>query len=306
MRALIVALPLLLLSCALSPPEKDLPPPTSYLTTSDGKALSLQHWNRQARPETVLLALHGIEGAARDFGNLGRALPEQAPRTTLYALNQRGAGYDADWAHQGDIANRQLWQRDLRELHTALRQRHPDARLVWVGESMGSLVMLQALAEGVPEAPEGLVLVSPVVSLGALPRWQVALLRVAATLAPGARVSLAALAGGSFQATTHSDHFAQSEGNPYHVESYTLRYLATLAHLAEEAPRHAREVPGPTLILHGGQDFLTSTGDMERFRAAFPQRPDYQLFPQSHHLLFYDKERKDVIAKLLLWLLTIR
>ncbi|WP_411846013.1 alpha/beta fold hydrolase [Roseibacillus persicicus] len=304
MRLLLPLLPLFL--CWLTSCSQQIsggPAPTalaSYLTTSDGKQLSLRHWNLQSRPQTVLIGLHGIEGAASDYGNLGKTLPQQSPRTTLYALNLRGAGYDEDLPRQGDIGKARLWIRDLVELDAGLRARHPEARIVWVGESMGALIALKAAAQS-EAPPNGLVLVSPVVSLDSIPGWQLGLLRLAARLTPWARVSLETLAGGSFQATTSSNHFSQSETNPYHVESYTLRFLNELAQLSEESPRHADKVTAPTLILHGGKDFLSNPRQISNFANDFSPPATLLNFPQSHHLLFYDKERDAVVSELLDW-----
>ncbi|MGJ8726071.1 MAG: alpha/beta hydrolase [Roseibacillus sp.] len=292
---------LLLVSCASSSKNAPSPPSSSFLTTSDGKQLSLRHWNRQAQPKTVLIGLHGIEGAARDFGNLGKALPSQSPDTTLYALNLRGNGYDPIPKDQGDISFSQLWQRDLLELDRTLRQRHPQARFVWIGESMGSLIAFHA-ANQATEKPVGLVLVSPVVSLNAIPAWQVAALKTAAFLAPKARISLEALAGGSFQATTNSNHFQQSATNPYKVERYSLRYLRALANLSQSMNKEAETITLPTLILHGGKDDLTTSSLIEEFSNSFAQPPTVFRLEDSHHLLFYDKQREEAVTKTLQWI----
>lgn len=300
-RFLLLLVALSLSSCAVRVPSTSPKAPTSsFFTASDGKELSLRHWNLRARPATVIIALHGIEGAGRDFKNLGKALPSQAPGTTLYALNLRGGGYDPTAKERGNIASPQLWQQDLRELHGALRQRHPHARFLWLGESMGSLIALHTAA-ATSSPPEGLVLASPVVSLDVIPAWQFRALKTAAFVAPSARVSLESLAGGSFRATTSSDHFDQSAGNPYHVGRYTLRYLKTLATLAQEMPNKALETKVPILMLAGQKDFLIQPQQLRRFAERFPTTPQVRFFKDSHHLLFYDKEKAEVISSVLTW-----
>ena len=273
---------------------------TSFLNTSDGKRLPLRHWNLQSDPQTILIGLHGIEGAARDFGNLGKSLSQQSPTTTLYALNLRGSGYDPSPQDRGNIKSPALWQRDLLELHQQLKKRHPKARTIWIGESMGALITLHTVANS-STPPDGLVLVSPVVSLDTIPAWQIISLRLAAFLAPGARISLEALAGGSFQATTKSNHFDQSQTNPYHVERYTLRYLATLAKLSQTMTQQATKAELPVLVLHGGKDFLSNDLQIQEFTNAFARSPKRHKFPSSHHLLFYDKQKKEVISSILNW-----
>ena len=298
---LLLILTALLLCCCASPLDTAVrkAPTSSYFTASDKKQLSLRHWNLQARPKVVIIALHGIEGAARDFTNLGSSLASQSPGTTLYALNLRGNGYDRSPEERGDIRSLSLWKRDLLELHQTLRRRHPNARLIWLGESMGALVALQAAASS---PPEGLILTSPVVSLDVIPAWQIRTLKVAAALAPGARVSLKQLAGGSFQATASSDHFTQSQSNPYQIDSYTLRYLRSLATLSQTASDNASKIQNPALILHGGKDFLIKDSQISEFANAFLSAPQVHQFESSHHLLFYDKQRSTVISRILTWI----
>ena len=132
---------LILCSCSHQkaiPANQTLPQKDSFLSTSDHHQFSIQHWNLQEEPKTILIALHGLEGAARDFRNLGESLIQQAPLTSLYALNQRGGGYDSVVQRQGDIANPELWFQDLRDLDRALRNKHPNAKVIWIGESLGA------------------------------------------------------------------------------------------------------------------------------------------------------------------------
>ena len=142
MRLLLVLTSLLLASCAVGPSKKTTSPPTtSFFTARDGKQLSLRYWNLRSQPETVIIAVHGIEGAAKDFGNLGKTLSKKTPRTTLYALNLRGGGYDPSAKSKGDISSPNLWENDLIDLNASLRKRHPRANFIWMGESMGSLIV---------------------------------------------------------------------------------------------------------------------------------------------------------------------
>lgn len=301
-RFLLLLVALSLSSCAVRVPSTSPKAPTSsFFTASDNKQLSLRHWNLQPKPRNVLIALHGLEGAARDYRDLGKALSKEAPNTTLYALNLRGAGYDPSQEGRGDIRSAELWKRDLLELHQSIRKRHPEARLFWIGESMGSQIVLHTASDSLEE-PHGLILVSPVVSLEAIPSWQVASLRLASFFAPEARVTLKSLAGGAFQATTNSNHFDQSETNPYHVESYTLRYLSTLAALSQSMAQKAAQVRTPTLVLHGGKDFLTNETHISKFATTFLKPPTVLEFTNSHHLLFYDKQRKEVVSRILAWI----
>ena len=302
MRLLLLVYPLALISCAVKTESKTSPlaPTKSYFSSSDGKRLPVQHWNLQAQPKTIILALHGIEGAAQDFKNLGKALSTQSPQTTLYALNLRGGGYDPTPQDRGNISSANLWKRDLLEFHRTLKKLHPKAQFTWLGESMGSLIAMNTVSE-TSNPPDKLILVSPVVSLNFIPPWQVASLKTASFLVPGLRVSLEALSGGSFQATSNSDHFTQNKTNPYYLDRYSLRYLRSIASLSEQMKQAATKTTLPTLILYGGKDFLTNETEIQEFTAAFPKKPSLHQFHASRHLLFFDKQKNEVIDTILKW-----
>lgn len=261
----------------------------------------MRSWNEQSKPQTIIIALHGIGGAARDFGRLGRALPQESRRTALYALNLRGLGYDSDAEARGDIADSKLWLRDLEEFHRVLAAKYPSAKMVWLGESMGGIVALHTVANGVAR-PDKLILASPVTSLKTVPAWQRAALVLASSTVPRARIALEELAGGDFQATEGTTHFAQSQKNPWYVERFTLRFMRSLARMADQMPAKAAASTAPVLILQGGRDFLSPPEDGRNFAKQFRTPVERKVFPQSRHLLFYDKEKNEVITEILRWL----
>lgn len=276
-------------------------PHRSHFTSSDGKRLPLRHWNYQTNPETIILALHGIDGAARDFRNLGKQLPK---KTSLYALNLRGLGYDPVLQNQGDIQHPDLWIRDLLETHQVFRQRFPDADIIWLGESMGALIALNAAAQSTEahNAPHGLILASPVVTTEFATPTQKALLETAAALLPRYRLPLDALTDGSFQTTSKATYSKYAGKNDWHVEGYTLRFLKHLKRLAQNAPEQATAINCPTLILRGHKDLLAPISAVNSFAENFCTPPTLHSFPNSHHLLFYDKDRKEVINSIVRWL----
>lgn len=303
MKFLLSLLVLLFASCSFPHGNGPAPPaPTrKYLATSDGKRLSVRSWNTQSQPETVVIALHGIAGAARDFGRLGRALRSQSPRTALYALNMRGLGYDSVASQRGDIESRHLWLRDLKEFHHTLASQFPEARFIWLGESMGGLIAQHAVAAAGP-VPDGLVLTSPVTSLKSAARWQRIALALTSNILPKARVSLEDLAGGDFAATADTSHFAQSERNPYYISRFTLRFLEALAQMAHQMSAKARETAIPVLILQGGRDFLSPPADGKEFAKQFQGPVRHRIYANSRHLLFYDEEKEKVVAEILNWI----
>ena len=172
---------------------------------------------------------------------------------------------------------------------------------------MGALIVLHALASA-PDAEltcDAMILSSPIVGIHEdIPAWKRLLLRPLSTLLPRIRISLEALAGKEeVQVTKDSIHQEQTEHNPYHVPTFTLRLLATLGSMIESSPRCARRIIQPVLILHGGHDILSRSTAVESFAREFPdpEKVTRQFYPESYHLLFYDHQREKVLSDLNQW-----
>lgn len=264
------------------------------------------------RQDVVMIGIHGFCGASLDYTNLGRYLLEHQPETGLYAYEVRGQGSDPIHERRGDIGDPLEWYQDLFAFTQLVRERHPDAKVVWFGESMGAMIAAHAWDRAPADRPpcDGLVLSSPIVRFrDDIPAWTPGLVRVAATTLPLARISLDALAGGQqVQMTQHSVHADQVKKNPYHVEQHTLRLIGTLSHLITTMNDCAGRLRTPVLVLHGGQDFFNNDADLRGFVARVPKGTPmvYHNYPNSYHLLMYDEKREAIFRDVSRWLDRLR
>jgi len=273
-----------------------------------GETFGYRSWiARRAEPDVVIIGIHGFCGASVDYANLGNHLLRHQPRTGLYAYEVRGQGSDPLQARRGDIGHPREWYGDLEAFTRMVRQRHPKAKVVWFGESMGALIATHALCQAPDgELPcDGLVLSSPIVRVHRdVPDWKRALLRVAGATVPGARISLDPFVGGKqMQMTSQSIHDGQSATNDYHIERHSLRLLATLARHIEGMPRCAASIRVPVLVLHGEKDFLSEQADVRGFVAGLPvgiSRTHHE-YAGAHHLLMYDVRREEVFRDVARW-----
>jgi hypothetical protein len=142
------------------------------------------------RSEVVVIGIHGFCGASIDYNNFGQHLLKHQPTTALYAYEIRGQGSDPIFARRGDIGDPRDWYRDLFAFTGLVRERHPDAKIVWFGESMGALIAAHAWRQApLDQAPcDGLILSSPIVRFrDDIPAWTPGLVQIAATTLPLAR-----------------------------------------------------------------------------------------------------------------------
>ncbi len=278
-------------------------------TSADGNSFPYRRFQAEkTEPHTVIIALHGFCGASLDYEQLGGYLMRYHPRTALYAYDIRGQGFDPVVQRRGDISDPQLWYQDLMTFTQLVRQRHPQARIIWQGESMGALIASHAYCQADQRSDrscDALILSSPVVSLPQqFPLWKKDLLTGAARLLPHLRLSVQSLAGGeALPMTSSSTHLDQAETNAWNIDRHTLRSLRTLADLVETMPANAPLFRVPVLVLHGGLDVFAPPQDIVAFYQTFPSTPRNQLafFPTSHHLLMYDEDKQAVLRCIGRW-----
>jgi acylglycerol lipase len=290
--------------------------PQSYLITNreggastPSETFGYRTWKREdVEPDIVVIGIHGFCGASVDYANLGEYLVERQPRTAVYAYEVRGQGSDPITERRGDIGDPREWYADLEAFTQLVEERHPHAKIIWYGESMGALIASHALVSAPKGKPpcDGLVLSSPIVRFkDDIEPWKPALIQVAAATLPLARVPLDTLAAGQeVQMTSESSHLEQSITNDYNIEKHTLRLLATLASLINGMNGCAEKLEIPTLVLHGGKDFFNDDSDLRGFFARIPTGvpATYRNYPDAHHLLMYDEDREKVFRDVGKWL----
>ena len=263
-------------------------------------------------PDVVIIGIHGFCGASIDYANLGNHLLRYQPRTGLYAYEVRGQGSDPIRERRGDIGDPEDWYRDLFAFTQLVQEQHPQAKIVWFGESLGALIAAYAWREAPANDPpcDGLILSSPIVRFrDDIPAWTPGLVQIAATTLPLARISLDTLAGGQdVQMTQTSHHSEQVKTNSYNIEKHTLRLIGTLGRHIGNMNECATHFSSPVLILHGGKDYFNNDSDLRGFVARIPVgvSKTYHNYPNAYHLLMYDAEKDAIFRDIERWVNQLR
>ena len=263
----------------------------------------------ETEPDICIICLHGFCGASIDYENLGHHMMRNQPTTAVYAYEIRGQGNDPLRARRGDIDDPSLWYRDLETFTDKVRKEHPHAKIIWFGESMGSLIIAHTWQRHLQDQRppcDGIIFSSPVVKVRSeFPRWKLALLESAAVPFPGARLSVETLAAGQQVPMTHDTfHSQQAETNSWNIDRHTLRLLATIGRMVDDMESLAPTFRVPVLVMHGGRDFFTSPQDVSEFCNLIPSTTPMHraYFPDSYHLLMYDTQKERVFREVEHWL----
>jgi alpha-beta hydrolase superfamily lysophospholipase len=285
----------------------------SQAVSAKSDSFGYRKWiTEKVEQDVVIIGIHGFCGASIDYANLGNHLLQYQPKTGLYAYEVRGQGSDPIHERRGDIGDPEDWYRDLFAFTQLVQERHPQAKIVWFGESMGALIACHAWREAPVNHPPcaGLILSSPIVRFrDDIPAWTPGLVQIAATTLPLARISLEALAGGQdVQMTQTSHHGTQAQKNSYNIEKHTLRLIATLGRHIESMNECATQFRSPILVLHGGKDYFNNDSDVRGFVARIPKgvAKTYHDYPAAYHLLMYDAQKEAIFRDIEHWVDQLR
>lgn len=269
------------------------------LITLDGLALPLRRWlPEQGAPHTVILALHGFNDYSSAFEAAGRAWAERGIAT--YAYDQRGFG---DAPYRGLWPGEAALVRDVRTATRLLRQRHPDAPIYLLGDSMGGAVAVTALTATDPPPVEGLILVAPAVwGRDTMPVLYRASLWLGARTVPGLKVSGGGL---EIQASDNIEMLRALGRDPLVIKETRIDAIEGLVDLMDRALAAAPALDVPLLLLYGENDEIIPEEPILRFLQRLPpqarERQRRALYKDGWHMLLRDLQGEIVIEDVAQW-----
>lgn len=278
-------------------------------TALDGETFSYSQWGNEPHPRAVVVAVHGLSGAALDFEPLGAHL-EKHHIVTL-ALELRGQGNDSVTTRRGDLATIEDWFADLSAFFSLVRSCFPEAQIYYYGESMGAALLTRFLAQArEPDQPVGLILASPVVEISSKPSWwQQTIFRFFLRFRPTHRIDVRKFtkrdegnpAKWVTRDETHRNWFKTA---PHKVESFTVRFFQNLFDLINGCLEAAPEIHVPVLVIYAANDVFIPPARVEQFFARLGSREkELRFFPESYHLLLHDHDKAQVLERIESWLL---
>jgi len=261
----------------------------------DGAKLPYRSWLPAGPPEAVVLALHGFNDS-RDAW--------EVPAPTLTAAGF--AVYGPDQRGFGGAPGRGLWAgtermvADAAEMARLVARRHPGARLVFLGESMGGAVLMCLASRGLGPQGARYVLVAPAV-------WGRATMNVflrsglwlVSTVLPGMAVSGAPV---RVIASDNRDALIRLSRDPLTIHDPRFGTVRGLVDLMDAALASAAGFSAKGLFLYGGRDELVPPGAMAAMWRKLPGGGSREAYyPDAYHLLLRDLNRAVALADIVAW-----
>jgi len=265
------------------------------LIAADGARLPLTVWHPQGEPSAVIIALHGMNDRRSTWWMAGPWWAERGVIT--YAYDQRGFGGAPG---RGIWAGEDLLVADLRTAVRLVRRRHPGVPVVLVGESLGSSVIVAALASDDPPAVDRAALLAPAVwGWSAQPIPNRVSLWIAAHLFGSASPQPPAFVTEDIYASNNLLELYRMGRDPDMALSTRFDAVYGLVDIMETAWRDLPQVRLPVAYFYGGRDQLISMSATQRALARLPAGTPTAFYPEGRHLLVRDHGGEAVMADVL-------
>jgi alpha-beta hydrolase superfamily lysophospholipase len=272
--------------------------PDMVFRMRDGFVLPARIWRPPAGVAAagVILAMHGFTDS-RDAWELPAPVFAQAGYTVI-APDQRGFGATAD---RGSWAGQEVMIADAGELSGQVRSLYPGQRLVLLGESMGSAVLM-CLAARAPGSADAYVLTSPAV-------WGRAQMAVTLTgalwaayhVAPGWRLTGTEIPL-DIAACDNREALIRLAHDPLTLRGVTVAMLKGLVDLMSAAQDAAASLPAGAIVMNGRKDQIVPPAAAEAAWAKMPPGVRRAFYLNGYHMLLRDLDRALVSTDILAWL----
>lgn len=270
-----------------------------FYTTNDGLRLPVRHWPTARPPRAMVVALHGFNDYSQSFEEVGRHFAAAGIETVAY--DQRGFGATVERDHW---AGTEPLVADFLGFLTQVRREHPDLPLYVLGESMGGAVAAIALQR--PDSPPiaGLILVTPAVwSRSTMPWYQRFAIWIGDLTSPALTLSSAAF---DIAPSDNPEVQQRHHRDPLIIKATRLDKLSGLSDLMDQAAPAIAGLRQRTLLLYGLRDVMMPRRPMISLFENWPDRatPNFRfaLYPDGHHTLLRDLQRRVVWDDILSWI----
>lgn len=280
-----------------------------FYSASDGSELPGCLWSPKPDNEItgVVIALHGMGGAASEMGPLGEFLSGKG--WVVAAPNLRSNGLDPVVSRRGHFFDVEAWRADVECFWRQIQSALPAETSVFLfGESMGALLAVRFTASGRFGVPlSGMVLAAPVFELRQkTPALVRGILRGLSAVFPRLVIPPSVFVHGKPEPPRLTRDPVYQEYTltaPHRINSYTISFTAGMDGLMRAAKAAASQTSTPFLLLGGEEDVFTSPAHLEAwFEAASSADKTLRIFPGTHHILLHELNTLEILETIHSWL----
>jgi acylglycerol lipase len=271
-------------------PSGAMPSVIGHAVTADGLDLQTRHWPA-VDPWASIVIVHGLGEHSGRYEHVGEHFA--AAGIDAHAYDHRGNGGSA--GRRGDVDRWSRYHDDLGERLATIRAAGTGLPMILYAHSMGGLIAAGYLLSDRPR-PDMTVLTAPGLD-STLAGWKKRLAPLLARIAPTLSVP-----NGVPPETLSRDPEVGRRLNddPLNARASTARFGAEALVEQARVRSRAREIGGPTLVLHGLDDRLVPPPSSEVFEGA--PGVERRTYPGLRHELHNEPEGPAILDEVVAWL----
>ena len=263
--------------------------------TDDGSILYAREWRPESEVRGVICLIHGLGDHSERYPYLAMALTQEG--YTLLSYDQRGHGQSL--GQRGDVPSYESLLDDIDSFGRESSRRFPNLPLFLYGHSLGGNLVLNYVLRRKSDFV-GVIATSPWLRLAFEPSWlQVKLALVMNKLWPSFSQS------NSLVPSALSHDIAVVEAyrvDPLVHNQISARLFMSAYQAGLWAIENAVLFDKPLLLMHGGDDHITSVAATAQFVKQAPQDCTLKIWPGLYHELHNELEKVEIMSYLINWL----
>lgn len=269
--------------------------PVSFLVTEDGQKLAIYNWAPPGETRAVLCLIHGLGEHGGRYDHLARFLNQEG--FLVMALDLRGHGRSP--GPRGHIPGYDVILNDIGLFIRQTASLNQNRPLFLYGHSMGGGYVLNYCLKNKPSLA-GVVVTGPLLRTAfAPPGWKLILARLMYRLWPALTLPNEL----DVTAISRDQRVVDAYRNdPLVHDRLSVRLGVEMLAAGEWALDHARELRLPLLLMHGGDDRLTSPQASGEFAQKAGPVCTLKIWPGLYHEIHNEPTQDEVFAFLLAWL----
>lgn len=262
--------------------------------TKDGLQLFAKEW-KVADPKAVIALVHGFGEHVVRYDAM--AAYYNARGYAMIGSDHRGHGQSE--GRRGHTPDYQLFMDEIHELIDVCKERYPGKPLIIYGHSMGGNLTLNYLMQNADPALQLTVVTSPWIRLVQEPpaflKWIVNLVKkISPTFSQGKKI-------GTYVSRVQEEVDLYMN-DPLNHGTISVSLASAMFKACDRIEQFQGKLPVPALIMHAGDDQITSKVATESFVKQLKSKVTMKIWPGLYHEIHNESIREQVYDYTIEWL----
>lgn len=260
------------------------------------KGCYYREWTCGSEPKGIVLLVHGLGEHCERYNKLGSVLNQAGYDLSSIDLPSHGRS-DGKRGHIDAFSD---FNKAVLQLHSLIRDAHPNTAIHLLGHSMGGLIASSVLLEHQDKFSSALLSGAAIQSPQEPPSWQVSLIRTIAKFAPKLGMLALDASGISKDSAVVDDYMNDPLVNKGKLSAgFLSEMFATMNHVKD----NAGTINLPLLIMHGSDDVMTApAGSQLLYDTISSNDKSLKIYSGLLHEIFNEPEVDIVHFDVLNWL----